>query len=467
MNIKDYNHIYCVGIGGIGVSALARIFAGQGKKVSGSDLRDSIIVQDLQKLGITVYIGHAAANLEGKPDVLIYSEDISPGSKGSVELAAADELGIPKMSYAQALGQLMDEKYGIGVTGTNGKSTTTAMLGLILEKAGLDPDVVMGSKLSLRNETDKFKANARLGSGKYFVAEADEYHRHMLEAHPSLIVLTNIAEDHLDYYKDLKDIKSAFLQYVLGLPPEDGILIYNADDHNAIEVGRSAHSHKYTFGIDHYADLQAINLKTEAGSQNFDLHLNDELIGNITLRTPGKFNVSNALAAILAAIKLGVKFEDIKSSLENFAGIWRRFEIVGEYQGKPVISDYAHHPAGVAGTIQAAKEFYPGKKILVVFQPHHRNRTKVLFGQFVDSLIMADYLILPEIFDVAGREHGEQISSKDLVAELKKEKEGAEYAADLNQTEELIKAKIKDFDAVLCMGAGDIDLMARKLANGN
>jgi UDP-N-acetylmuramate--alanine ligase len=303
-----------------------------------------------------------------------------------------------------------------------------------------------------------------MGEGKFFLAEADEYHRHMLEGHPRMIVLTNIAEDHLDYYKDLNDIRSAFTEYVESLPP-DGMVVYNADDHNAVEVARKAHCHKYTFGIDHYADLQAINLKAGPGKQTFDLHLNDELIGTVDLCVPGKFNVSNALGAVLAALKLGVTFEDIKSTLEKFAGIWRRFEIVGTLNGKPVISDYAHHPAGVAGTIQAAKEFYPGKKILTVFQPHHRNRTKALFGPFAESLMDADFVILPEIFDVAGREHGEQISSKDLVAELIKQKEGAEFAENLDQAAVMIREKIKDFDVVLCMGAGDIDLMARELVN--
>jgi UDP-N-acetylmuramate--alanine ligase len=471
MNIRDYKKIYFIGIGGIGVSALARMCLDLGKDVSGSDMRDSSTVQELKNLGIKVSIGHDTANLSGKPDLVIYSEDITPESAGFVEISEADKLGIPKMTYAQALGKLMDEKYGRGVTGTNGKSTTTAFLGLILEHAGLDPSVIMGSKLSAKNETEKFKSNARVGNGKYFVAEADEYHRHMLEGHPKMIVVTNIAEDHLDYYKDLHEIKSAFSEYVNSLPV-DGILVYNADDHNTVEVGRHAKSHKYTFGIDHYADLQAVNVGIrEEGSgksvENFDLHLNDEMIGNISLQVPGKFNVSNALAAILSALKLGVEFPRIKEALENFVGIWRRFEIVGHIDGKSVISDYAHHPAGVEGTIRAAKEFYPGKKILVVFQPHHRNRTKQLFGQFVESLMNADYVILPEIFDVAGREHGEAISSRDLVAELGKHNQPSEYVENLDKASDVVKSKLPDFDVVLCMGAGDIDLMARKLVNGN
>lgn len=466
MDLKQVNRIYFVGIGGIGMSALARMFKQQGKTVSGSDMRDSSTLGELKQIGIQVFVGHSPENLKDKPDVLIYSEDISAESAGFVEIQAADAVGIAKLTYAQALGQLMDEKYGIGVTGTNGKSTTTAILGLILEAAGLDPDVIVGSKLSAKNESDKFKSNARQGNGKYFVAEADEYHRHMLEGRPKMIVISNVAEDHLDYYKDLAEIKSAFGEYIESLPA-DGMLVYNADDHNTVDVCKHTKHHKYTFAIDHYADLQAINLKVEAGLQRFDLHLHDEMIGTVQLRLPGKFNVSNSLGAILAALKLNVPFDIIKQTLENFAGIWRRFEVVGELQGKPVISDYAHHPAGVAGTIQAAKEFYPGKKVLVVFQPHHRSRTKALFGQFVESLREADSVILPEIFDVAGREHGESISSQDLVTDLRKFEVPAEFAPDLDQAAKMIKDKIKDFDVVLCMGAGDIDSMARKLTNGN
>ncbi len=462
MNFENVKKLYCIGIGGIGVSALARMFHAQGKQVAGSDMRQSSTTDELRDLGIKVFIGHAAENLSGKPDLVIYSEDISPDSNGYMEILEADKLGIPKMTYAKALGSLLDQKYGIGVTGTNGKSTTTAMLGLILEKAGFDPDVIVGSKISQANISQKFQANARVGAGKYFVAEADEYHRHMLEGHPKMIVVTNIEEDHLDYYKDLKDIKSAFLEYIKSLP-KDGVVIYNADDHNTVEVCRQADCHKFTFGIDHYADLQAVNLKCGSGGQSFDLHLNDELIGKVEMHVPGKFNASNALGATLAALKLGVDFVDIKNTLENFAGIWRRFEIVGQLEGKPVISDYAHHPAGVAATIKAAKEFYPGKKIMVVFQPHHRNRTKALFGQFVESLEEADYVLLPEIFDVAGREHGENISSMDLIKDLQTKGQICDYAKDLDQAAEMIKQKLPQFDVVLCMGAGDIDIMARNL----
>jgi UDP-N-acetylmuramate--alanine ligase len=452
MNIKQANNIFVLGIGGIGVSGVARILIAMGKKVAGSDLKDSELLNDLKTLGIKINIGQNI--VEGNPDLVIYSP--------AVPEEDLKKITVPKLSHGEAVGQLMEEKYGVGVTGTNGKSTTTAMLGLILEKANLDPSVLIGSLLSPKNESDKFKANARLGSGEIFVSESDEYARKMLMNKPKMILISNIAEDHLDYYRDLSDIKAAFAEYVKSLP-KDGILIYNADDHNATEVGKHANCHKYTFGVHHYADLQALNVKNENGKQSFDLHLNDQMIGSVSLSIPGLFNVSNALGAALAAMKLGVSFDVIKKSLEDFASIWRRFEKVGELEGKPVISDYAHHPAAIVGTLEAAKQFYPGKKVLVVFQPHHRNRTKSLFGEFIESLVTADEIILPEIFDVAGREHGEEISSKMLVDDLNQKGAKATFVKTLDEAGELIKVRTKDFDAILLMGAGDIDLLARRL----
>ncbi len=454
MKIKQANNIFLLGIGGIGVSGLARIFLAMGKKVSGSDIKESNITKQLKNLGVTITIGPNPSNIEPKPDLIVYSQD--------VPLTDVNKLQGEKLTQAQAVGEIMEDKYGIGVTGTNGKSTTTALLGLILDRANLDPTVLIGSLLAEKNEVEKFKANARFGNGKYFVTESDEYHRKMLDNKPQMIVITNIAEDHMDYYKDLSDIKSAFADYVKSLP-KDGILVYNADDHNATEVGKHTTEHKYTFGIHHYADLQALNVRVENGKQVFDLHLNDQMIGSITLGVPGLFNVSNALGAALAAIKLGVNFEVIKNTLEGFVGIWRRFEVVGKLNNKPIISDYAHHPAAITGTLEATKQMFPGKKVLIVFQPHHRNRTKALFGEFVESLVVADEIILPEIFDVAGREHGENISSKMIADELNSKGAKATFADDLDQTEKLIREKVNDFDAVLLMGAGDIDLLARKL----
>ncbi|MDP4000962.1 MAG: UDP-N-acetylmuramate--L-alanine ligase [bacterium] len=462
MKLSEAKHIYLIGIGGIGVSALARLFLMHGKKVSGSDLKQSQITDDLKKLGIDIYIGHDSNNINSDVDLVIYTEAVTGSSDGKIELEEAKSRKIESLSYSKALGAMMEGSFGIGVTGTNGKSTTTALLGLILEAAELDPSVVVGTQIMIDPKKTQFQANARLGKGKYFVAEADEYHRHMLDTNPDLIVLTNIAEDHLDYYKDIDDIKSAFLEYIKKLP-KSGIVIYNADDPDSVHVGRSSKAHKYTYGVQHYADLQAIDVEIVNGKQSFRMLYHNEVIGQVQISMPGRYNIPNALAASLTALKLGVDFQVIARVLNGFSGIWRRFEVVGEVSGTKIISDYAHHPEAVAETIKAAEEFYPGKKILTVFQPHQKSRTQKLFSEFVDGLSNSKHLIIPEIFEVSGREQGEKISSKDLVAGLKKYKINAEYAADLKQTEEKIRERLKDYDVVLIMGAGDIDNVARNL----
>ncbi|MGE5297660.1 MAG: UDP-N-acetylmuramate--L-alanine ligase [Acidobacteriaceae bacterium] len=463
--INQAKDVYFIGIGGIGMSAVARLLLLKKKWVRGSDLRESETINQLRKLGAEITIGHSAANLtETHPDLIVYSEDISPESKGFVELKAALDLKIPAITYAKALGQMMSGQFNIAVSGTNGKSTTTAILSLILEEAGFDPTVVVGSKLSDKNSSVEFQANARLGSGKYFVAEADEYHRHMMEIDPNMIVLTNIAEDHLDYYRDIQDIKGSFEAFIEKLPHGDGVVIYNADDHNSVEVARKSSCHKLTFGIHHYGDLQAVNVESGPAWQAFDMHYKDENLGRVELKVPGLFNMSNALAAALAAFRLGIDFKAVKRVLENFAGIWRRFELVGKMGETIIVSDYAHHPAAVLGTIRAAKAFFPGKKILFVFQPHHKDRTLKLMGEFIESLLEADNLLLCEIFEVAGREHGERVSSTDLVSGLAEQGMTAEYAKDLKEAETNILSKASQFDAIVLMGAGDIDSLARKLA---
>jgi UDP-N-acetylmuramate--alanine ligase len=452
MTFKEAQNIYCLGIGGIGVSGLARLAIAMGKNVAGSDLKRSAVTDGLEKLGIKINIG--SNQIPGQPDLVIYTPAIPAGEVEAIQT--------PKLSHGAAVGQLMADYYGIAVTGTNGKSTTSAMLGLFLEYADFDPTVILGSLLSPKNENEKFQANARLGASKYLVAESDEYHGKMLENRPQMIVLTNVAEDRLDYYKNLEHIKSAFIDYVKSVPA-DGFVIYNADDHNSVEVGRHAISHKRTYGIHHYGDLQAVNVESQDGSQSFDLHLQDEMIGRFTLKVPGLFNVSNALAATLAAIQLGIKPETIQKALANYAGIWRRFETVGYLDSKPVISDYAHHPAGITATLEAAKQLYKDKKILTVFQPHQRNRTLNLLKEFAESLVAADEIILLEIFDVAGREVGEKISSQDLANELEKMGEVVQFVPDLETAETLIRSRAGAFDAILLMGAGDIDDLARKL----
>jgi len=433
--MKNYKRVHCIGIGGIHVSALAKLLIGNGVEVSGSDMAESDITKELQKIGARVYIGHSDTNLRmhtndsNDVDLVIYSDAVPDNN---VERALAKKLGIKQVTSYEFIGELSKDYFTIAVSGTNGKSTTTAMLGMILDNAGLDPSVIVGTKVR------EWDGNIRFGNSKFLVTEADEYKAHMLKLNPKMIVLTNIEEDHLDFYKDIDDIVDKFEEYVKRLP-KDGVLVYNKDDANIVKLLHCLIARSVAFGV--------------------------KDVGSLKLRVPGEFNKYNAAAAAVAARELGVDEETIKASLENFKGTWRRFEQLGEYRGSPVISDYAHHPTAVLGTIRAAREMYPERRIIAVFQPHQHNRTRKLFKEFVSALseAPADLLILSEIYDVAGRTSGEdkQMSSKDLLKEIKKKE--VLFAKNLDETKSLIVKSAKSNDVVLIMGAGDIDGVAREL----
>lgn len=457
--MKNFNFkkIHFIGIGGIGVSALARLFLARGALVGGSDISESEIVSDLKRMGANIFLGHKEENLDNNTDLVVYSPAVP---EDNPEFQKAKKLNIVLKSYPEALGMVMAGfKKTIAVSGTNGKTTTTALSGLILENAGRDPTVVIGSKLK------NWGGNLRVG-GDYFITEACEYKRAMLNLNPKIIVLTNIEEDHLDYYKDLEDIKSAFAEYVKKLP-SDGILIFNKNDKASCEVAEFSKVKKLSYTIKvgratsdfgNASDLTAKNVLQENGKQSFNLVFQGKDLGMFEIFIPGLFNIYNALAASLLALSLKIDAEKIRETLKDFRGAWRRFELVGEKNGTLIISDYAHHPTAIRETIKGAKKFYPDKKILVVFQPHHQDRTKKLFNDFVESFDEADEVILSEIYEVAGREKDEEkISSLDLVKAIQKNGfKNISFAENLQKTKEMIKSKLNDFDIVLIMGAGDI-----------
>ena len=432
--------IFFVGIGGIGVSALAKLFKSRGKQVSGSDKYSSEITDSLKKSclqskrgGIKVYIDHNKKNLDSDTDLVIYSAAVKPEVP---ERKKAAELGIKQLSYPEALGLISGDKYTIVVSGTHGKSTTTAMLGLILTEAGLDPTVIVGSKVKHLG----WDENLRVGQSKYLVVEGCEWRAHMLELKPKIIVLTNIEKDHLDYYKTFKKLKEAFKKYVKKLP-KNGLLVINADDKVCLEIAKSA----------------------KCKVVQFTLHLLQGKDTGFTLQIPGRFNVYNALAASTCALELGVKPEIIKKVLTNFKGIWRRFQKMGEYKGALIFSDYAHHPTAVKETLRAAKETYPDRRLVVVYQPHHFDRTKRLFSSFVKAFDEANFVILNEIYDVPGREVARKISSRNLVRELKKRKIKAVFSKDLKETKKILLRQVEKDDIVLIMGAGDIYQLSTSL----
>ncbi|TRZ78075.1 UDP-N-acetylmuramate--L-alanine ligase, partial [bacterium] len=458
MDLSKIKKVHLIGVGGIGMSAVAKFMLKMGVKVSGSDAGESEVIQEVREKGVVIFIGHDEKNIHEDVDLIIYSLAVP---ENNPERKRAKELGITEMSYPQFLGTLSRQMKTVAVSGTNGKSTTTAIAGIILQESGLDPTVIVGSKV--KNFED---GNLRVGgSGQgIFIVEACEYKEAMLNLTPEIIVLTNIEADHLDYYKDLEHIKRTFAEYVkLGKK-----IIVNADDEISLEILEKAGilgNNVLSYGVeDLSADVVAKNLQIKDNLQVFDLVYKNENLGEIQLQIPGDFNIHNALAAISVAILLKVPFEDIQKSIKKFRGICRRFEIIEKHEKTVVISDYAHHPTSVQGTIRAAKEFYPHQRIVAVFQPHSWNRTKNLFDKFANSFNEADLVILSEVFYVKGREDiVDKVSSKDLMFAVNKNTcfsglscKKTFYAENLKRCYEIIKDNLQNNDVVLLMGAGDI-----------
>jgi UDP-N-acetylmuramate--alanine ligase len=432
MDLK--NRIHIIGIGGIGVSAVAKLMLQQGVSVSGSDATASDLTQELIDLGATVSIGHDASNLPNDVELVIYSDAVP---EDNPERQAAAEQGIEQLSYFKYLGQLSKNYKTIVVSGTHGKSTTTAMLGKVLEAAGLDPTVVVGTKVPGWE-----LGNLRIGSSDLLVVEGCEHMAHMLELDPWAVVLTNIEEEHLDYYRDLDHIRNTF-QELVDKVPKDGFVVRNTDD------------------------SESMRLKVKVKDLVYSLKSKPD---DLELQVPGDFNISNALAAVAASEQLSVDPDIALKSLLEFSGVWRRFEIVGQFEGATIVSDYAHHPTAIKKTLEAAREKYSGQRLVVCFQPHQHSRTRELFDDFIDAFDPADILILSEIYEVAGRtEDEEPISSRDLVYSIQDydvpqgNSREVVYVENLNEAERELRDRIKEGDLVVVMGAGDIDEVARNL----
>ncbi len=425
--MKDHKkkHVHFVGIGGIGVSSLARYFLSKGYSVSGSDV---VPCEELKKTGISVFQGQSADNVPQSAGLLIYSNAIAEGNE---EVAVARKKGLKIESYPEALGELTRNYYTIAISGTHGKSTTTAMLSLIMIKAGLDPTVIIGTKVKEFGST-----NFRLGESKYLLIEADEFAAALLNYYPQIAVITNIEEDHLDFYADIDDILATFKKYVrdnLG----KGTLIINKDNENASI------------------------LKDEAKGEVAEYSLKQKEAEEIKLSVPGKHNLSNALAAFTAARELGIEKETAIRVLEEFTGTWRRLEekdvVLKNGTRVKIINDYAHHPTAIKATLDAVKEKYPGKKIVAVFQPHQYQRTYRLFSRFVEVLSAVDVekLMIADIYTVKGRETEEiikKVSSELLCKEVKK----ALYTGNLEKTGEYLLENLQGNEIVVIMGAGDV-----------
>lgn len=419
IDLSKIKKAHFVGIGGIGVSAIARMMLAEGKIVSGSDVSESVIINELGKLGAKIFLGHNVKNVADNVDLLVYTPAVT---EENPELKKAKELNIPAFSYPEMLGLISRNKYTIAVSGAHGKTTTTAMIGKILEDVKLGPTIIVGSLMNGK------RTNFTSGKGEFFVVEACEYKKSFLNLNPKIIVITNIDNDHLDYYGNLENIKKAFAEFASKLP-EDGYLICDPNDENLKEVINSVKSN-----IINYTKIN----------------------NNFNLKIPGAHNIKNAQTAMAVAKILDVETEEAIKSLNNFSGTWRRFEHKGKTKkGVLVYDDYGHHPTEIKATLKGVREFFGGRKIWCVFQPHLYSRTKLLLEDFAKSFGDADEIILADIY--AAREPKDESINSEMLAERIAANDGhAIYLNSLDKIAKFLVENTKKGDVVITMGAGDI-----------
>ena len=430
LDLVKINKVHFIGIGGIGISAIARMMMLEGKEVSGSDRGASIVTAELAKLGAKIYLEQKAENIPNDVELVVYTIAIP---EDNPEFIRAKELGVPMLTYPQILGLVSASKYTVAVSGTHGKTTTTAMLAKIFIDAKLDPTVVVGSML-----IDQ-KSNFIAGAGKYFITEACEYKRSFLNLNPQAVVITNIDTDHLDYYKDLADIQSAFVSLVEKIPA-DGYLVCDKNDPVLVPVLIAA-------------KCQILDYPNSLGCQ----------APKLELKQSGEHVKKDALAALTISKALGISEESILKSLSEFSGTWRRFEFKGTMKnGALVYDDYAHHPTEIKATLSGVKEMAKGKKSVVVFQPHLFSRTKLLLEDFSNSFVDADTIIITDIYAAREIDDG-SIKSQDLVALIKAKGKDVVYASNFAEVGKIIQEKTDPGDVVVTMGAGDIFKVGEKL----
>ena len=439
--------LHFVGIGGIGMSGIAEILLDQGFKISGSDRMLSDVTERLQKLGAIIFEGHRPENISEDIDTVVYSSAIQLDNP---EIIETQKRKIPIVRRAEMLAEVMRLKYGIGIAGTHGKTTTTSMTSLVLMEGGLDPTVIVGGKLSGLGGT-----NARLGHGEFIVVEADEYDRSFLSITPTIAVLTTLETDHLDCYRDLEDIKSAFVQFASKVPFY-GFIVLSLDEPALLDIMPLLSKKKIvTYGLNPQADVQAMDIKYSNNTATYTLLRNTNELGAIKLQVPGRHNVQNSLGAIAVGLELGVSFEKIKTGIEKFAGVYRRWEKKGEAKGITLYDDYAHHPTECKATLSGAKSGWR-RRVVCVFQPHLFSRTRDFYEDFGKSFLLSDVLIVTDVYPA--REEPIQGVTGELIVNAAKQfgHKEVHYIPDKKQIPTFLKSIIKSGDIVITMGAGDI-----------
>ena len=438
--------VHFIGIGGISMSGLAEILLEEGFHISGSDAKESALTDALEKKGARIYYGQRASNISDSTDVVVYTAAIHPDNP---EFARAKELGIPMLTRAELLGQIMrNYDTPIAVAGTHGKTTTTSMLSHILLKGDCDPTISVGGILPA------IGGNIRVGQSETFLTEACEYTNSFLSFFPKISIILNMDADHLDFFKDIDDIRRSFRRFA-ELLPADGTLIINADTPEYQSITEGLSCQVITYGLENNADYTASDITyDEFGHASFNVRYKGSDLGRCSLKVPGSHNVSNALSAVAAGRLLNLPWEVIAEGLLSFTGTDRRFQYKGTVGGVTIIDDYAHHPTEIEATLKAAAN-YPHRKVWCVFQPHTYTRTKALLPEFAQALTLADHVVLADIY--AARETDTLgISSEDLADRIRELGTPCEYFPTFDEIENFLLENCTQGDLLITMGAGDV-----------
>jgi len=442
--------IHFVGIGGIGMSGIAEVLLNLGYKVSGSDLKSSLVTERLASLGAVIFEGHKPENVTGA-EVVVTSSAVRTDNP---EVEQAHELRVPVIPRAEMLAELMRLKYGIAVAGMHGKTTTTSMIAAVLSAGGLDPTVVVGGRV------DALGSNARLGKSHYLVAEADESDRSFLKLSPILAVVTNIDREHMDCYRNMRDVKNAFLEFMDGVPFY-GMVVACNDDPLLRKILPQVQRRIVTYGARRGSDFRVVLGKADCTVgdhrplSRFTVRFGDRDLGGFTLHVPGAHNVLNATAAIAVGVGLDINVDQIRGALDQFRGVDRRFQLKGRAAGITVVDDYGHHPTEIRATLAAARQCGYGK-IHVVFQPHRYTRTRDLMDNFASAFSDADTLLVLDIY-AASEQPIEGVTAEHLVEEIRRVGHpSARYASSFEETARVAISDAKEGDLILTLGAGSV-----------
>ena len=449
--LKDKKHIYFIAIGGIGMSAIALILLKKGCRISGSDLRPNNLTKELAKLGAKIYTPHKRENIAKDIDLVIYSSCIH---QDNPEMCEAKSRGLEIAPRGEILAELMQGKKGIAVCGCHGKTTTSGMIATVLTDSGLDPTALIGG------EVNYLGSNARLGNGRCLVTEADESDGSFLKLKPYYSVVTNIDEDHMEYFKNTNSLMKRFGEYVSNIK-KGGCFVYSADDARLSLLKKYCKADSISYGFENPADVYAKNIISGNYEMDFDCFYKKTLLGHFKICVPGAHNVLNALAAVCIGLKLKLTPQQIKSGLEKFTGTKRRFQVRGYFSGVTVVEDYAHHPTEIMATLKTAEAFNP-KRVIGVFQPHRFTRTLYLADRFSNCFDSSDYIILTDIYS-ASEDAIKGISGRLLYDKVTQA--GHKHAAYIQKdkiTEHICRIK-KPGDMVIVLGAGDINTIADEL----